>query len=263
METRRTRRDRGPDHRHSRILALHHSHDGPSRKRHTPNYPKRPRPSPPQDYPALLRSKGVLSRGSRSTPDDVCANKVYPTVKQLERSPDSPRPLPHRSTNHPCRKVVFHLSSHDQGPGRIHENMYEHSWTWFDAEVIRGAHEKKMYVDGEEQVLLDNEKGETTIPREPDDPLLLPSEHKVQVNGARVSEIQDVEIVWDSQDDIQPDSPAAIDVEQAKGRGRATLDGQFVREMQVGDSIALWARARFPGWSNHVYHASVTVYWAV
>ncbi|GLI80611.1 hypothetical protein PoHVEF18_008966 [Penicillium ochrochloron] len=150
-----------------------------------------------------------------------------------------------------------------KGPGRINENMYEHSWTWFDAEVIRGAHEKKMYVDGEEQVLLDNEKGETAIPREPDDPLLLPTEHKVQVNGARVSEVQDVEIVWDSEDNVQPDSPAALDIEQTKGRGRATLDGRFVREMQVGDSIALWARARFPGWSNHVYRASVTVYWAV
>lgn len=158
---------------------------------------------------------------------------------------------------------MFHISSHDQGPGRINENMYEHSWTWFDAEVIRGAHEKKMYVDGEEQVLLENEKGETTIPREPDDPLLLPNEHKVQVNGARVSEIQDVEIVWDSQDNIQPDSPAALDVEQTQGRGRATLDGRFVREMQVGDSVALWARARFPGWSNHVYRASVTVYWVI
>lgn len=141
--------------------------------------------------------------------------------------------------------------------------MYEHSWTWFDAEIIRGAHAQTMYIDGEERILLPNEKGEAAISRESGDPLLLPGADKIQLNGARVSDTQDVEIVWHYQDDIQPDSPAASDIEKAKGRGRATLDGRFVREMQVGDSIAVWARARFPGWSNHVYRASVTVYWAV
>lgn len=141
--------------------------------------------------------------------------------------------------------------------------MYEHSWTWFDAEIIHGAHALKMYIDGEEQVLLDNEKGENAISRESGDPLLLPSADKIQLNGARVSDKQEVEIVWHYQDDVQPDSPAASDIEKTKGRGRATLDGRFVREIQVGDSIAVWARARFPGWTNHVYRASVTVYWAV
>jgi len=142
-------------------------------------------------------------------------------------------------------------------------DMYEHSWTWFDAEVIRGAHERKMYVNGEEQELLDNEKGERAISRESGDPLLLPGADKVQVNGARVHESQEVEIVWHYRDNISPESPAAYDVERTTGRGRATLDGRFVRELQVGDSIAVWARARFPGWVNYVESASVTVFWAV
>lgn len=211
--------------------------------------------------PLCFDRKVCFREGIR--PDDVCANQTHPTIKQLEQSPDSPRPLPHRSCNRPCRKIVFRLSSHDQGPGRIHKDMYDHSWTWFDAEVIHGAHERKMYVNGEEKELLNDEKGETAIPREPDDPLLLPRANKIQVNGARVSERQDVEIIWHYRDNIPPDSPPAYDIERTTGRGRATLDGRFVREMQVGDSIAVWARARFPGWSNHVYSASVTIFWAV
>jgi hypothetical protein len=158
---------------------------------------------------------------------------------------------------------MFRLSSNDQGAGHVRENMYEHSWTWFDAVVIHGAHARKMYIDGEEQELLDNEKGETAISHEPDDPLLLPRADKIRVNGARVGMVQDIELIWHYRNNIQPDSPAAYDIEKTTGRGRATLDGRFVRELQVGDSIAVWARARFPGWANHVHRASVTVYWAV
>ncbi|KAJ5491504.1 hypothetical protein N7539_003071 [Penicillium diatomitis] len=183
--------------------------------------------------------------------------------KQLEDAPDAPHPLPSRSYVHPCRKIVFHISSHDQGPGRCHPDMYEHSWTWFDVEVIRAAHTKKMYANGEEQELLPHESGDVVTPRTIEDPLLLPGPGKLQNNGARVAERQDVEIVWHYQDNIPADSPEALEMEKTKGRGRATLDGQFVRDLQVGDSIAIWARARFPGWSNHVYYASATVFWAI
>ncbi|KAF7713887.1 Uncharacterized protein PECH_006742 [Penicillium ucsense] len=183
--------------------------------------------------------------------------------KRLEDAPDAPHPLPSRSHVHPCRKIVFHISSHDQGPGRCHPDMYEHSWTWFDVEVIRAAHTKKMYANGEEQELLPHESGDVVTPRTIEDPLLLPGPGKLQNNGAHVAERQDVEIVWHYQDNIPADSPEALEIEKTKGRGRATLDGQFVRDLQVGDSIAIWARARFPGWSNHVYHASATVFWAI
>ncbi|KAJ5166586.1 uncharacterized protein N7482_005367 [Penicillium canariense] len=182
---------------------------------------------------------------------------------ELEQSPDNPRSLPHRSRHQVCRKIVFRLSSHDQGPGQVRPNMYHESWTWFDAEVIRGAHAKNMFANGEEQELLEDEKGEYTKHFGPDDRLLLPHANKLQSNGGRCYERQDVEIIWHYQDDIEADSPEASLIESRKGRGRATLDGRVVREMEVGDSIAVWARARFPGWSNHVYGASVTVFWAI
>ncbi|KAJ5180434.1 hypothetical protein N7492_003644 [Penicillium capsulatum] len=181
--------------------------------------------------------------------------------KRLENEP-SPRPLPHR-TVHPCRKILFELSSRDQGWGPPRENMYRCSWTWFDTEVIRGAHAKNMYAGGTEQDLLDNEQGQVRKHYGPNDKNLLPGDDKLQVNGARVSEKQNVQIIWHYLDHIKPDSPEAHDIEHTRGRGRSTLDGRGVRELEVGDSIALWARARFMGWSNHVYAAKVRVFWAV
>jgi hypothetical protein len=183
-----------------------------------------------------------------------------PPTQSLEK--DTPKPLPHRGA-HPCRKIIFNLSSHDQGNGRRRENMYEFSWTWFDTEVIHGAHERKMYTNGEEQEILDNERGQKRKHYTEADALLLPRGNKLQVNGAHVGEMQHVEIVWDYRDGIQPESAEADEIEKNLGRGRLTLEGRGVRELEVGDSVALWARARFPGWSNHVERACVRVFWAV
>jgi hypothetical protein len=173
-----------------------------------------------------------------------------------------PKPLPHRGA-HPCRKIIFNLSSHDQGGGRRRENMYDFSWTWFDADVIKASHERKLYINGEEQEILDNERGQVRKHYTEDDALLLPRGNKLQVNGAHVGEMQNVEIVWDYRDGISPDSDEAIETEKTLGRGKLTLDGRRVRELEVGDSVAVWARARFPGWSNHVERACVRVFWAV
>ncbi|KAJ5092180.1 hypothetical protein NUU61_007050 [Penicillium alfredii] len=141
--------------------------------------------------------------------------------------------------------------------------MYECAWTWFDTEVIREAHAKNMYADGTEQEILDNERGQVRKHYTEADSLLLPRGNKLQVNGAHVSEMQHVRIVWHYQDSIDPESPEAHEIERTQGRGPLTLDGRGVRELEVGDSIALWARARFVGWSNHVYRARMRIFWAV
>jgi hypothetical protein len=184
----------------------------------------------------------------------------------LESCPSSPSPtpliMPHRS-KHPCRKIIFHISSHDQGSGNRQENVYEGSWTWFDTEVIRAAHLKNIYQDGEEQEVLENEKGQVAVHYGSDHPKLLPRGNKLQMNATRVSEMQDHTIVWHYLDDIAPDSLEAEEIERTQGRGRDTLDGRGVRELAVGDSIAVWARARFPGWSNTVAQARVVIFWAI
>ncbi|CAG7919217.1 unnamed protein product [Penicillium olsonii] len=190
-----------------------------------------------------------------------CDQVLLKTVPFLEKG-SSPKPLPHRGA-HPCRRIIFNLSSRDQGGGRPRHNMYEFSWTWFDTEVIHGAHKKCMYANGNEQEILDNERGQVRKHYTEADDLLLPRGNKLQVNGAHVSEMQHNTIIWDYRDDVKADSPEAHEIEKTRGRGRLTLDGRGVRELEVGDSIALWARARFPGWSNHVHRASVRVYWAV
>lgn len=48
-----------------------------------------------------------------------------------------------------------------------------------------------------------------------------------------------------------------------EGRGRRTGDGRFVRSLQLGDVVTVWAKARFPHWANHVRKITVDVYFAV
>ncbi|KAJ5902383.1 hypothetical protein N7495_002911 [Penicillium taxi] len=176
---------------------------------------------------------------------------------------ESPSALPHRS-EHPCRKIVFQLASHDQGGGGTRGgDMYNESWTWFDTEVIHNAHTLGMYSENTENEILDNERGQIEKSYAPDDELLLPRGNKLQVNRVRSNETHNVNITWSYLDSVHPDSDEAFGIERSQGRGRLTLDGHGVREMKIGDSIAVWARARFPGWSNYVYSASVRVFWAI
>ncbi|KAJ5732035.1 hypothetical protein N7493_003516 [Penicillium malachiteum] len=183
--------------------------------------------------------------------------------KSLEQS-SSPKPLPHRGIR-PVRKIIFKITSHDQG-GRgtiTDEDRYRGTWTWFDTEVIHKAHTRNMYADGKEQELLENERGDKPRNFGPGDEGLLPRDYKLQVNARHCRTVQNHTIVWHCRDCIGPESHEAYYIERKEGRGRLTLDGRYVRELEIGDSIALWAKARFPGWVNNVYKASVRVFWAV
>jgi len=92
---------------------------------------------------------------------------------------------------------------------------------------------------------------------------VLPNENKLQENPATVRFWKDYNITWHYLDDIQPDSAEGRRIEAEEWRGRATLDGRVVREMRVGDSLALWARARQPNSINYVKKASVKIFWAI
>ncbi|KAL4902532.1 hypothetical protein BDW74DRAFT_60307 [Aspergillus multicolor] len=178
----------------------------------------------------------------------------------------TPKLLPHR-TIHPCRKIILSILSHDQGgylesrlAGPDHPPAYEGTYTWFDAEVVHNAHEPSQ------KSAIDERLGSTNkSPRHfaPDDPLLLPRGNALQRNRARMSRAKRHIISWHYLDDIASDSPEAGDIEHDTGRGRDTLDGKQVREMEIGDSIVIWARARFPGWVNYVNEVSVRVFWAI
>lgn len=69
-------------------------------------------------------------------------------------------------------------------------------------------------------------------------------------------------VVWSSHDNIDPESAAAVDLVK-QGRGSGTGTGDFVRGLKVGDTVTVWAKARFPQWTNYVSSVGVDVYWAV
>lgn len=70
-------------------------------------------------------------------------------------------------------------------------------------------------------------------------------------------------ITWSWTDNItNPESAEAKELEE-QGRGTLSADGEFVRNLQLGDVVTVWAKARFPGWVNHVQKVQVKVYWAI
>ncbi|TAQ86214.1 hypothetical protein B7494_g5466 [Chlorociboria aeruginascens] len=91
---------------------------------------------------------------------------------------------------------------------------------------------------------------------------LLPSANLLQKNRAAVKNLQENIIEWSYDDHISRDSTEGIEL-KTKGRGEATLEGNYVRNLKIGDVITVWAKARFPGWVNTVEQVKMDVYWAV
>lgn len=176
---------------------------------------------------------------------------------------------------HPCRKIVFDISSHDQGWGgeSDHRGTFQGSWTWFDA-YIRPSNNKENGVDQSRRTSDSTTTTTTTTTRSTDsnsrseEPVstpprpFLPEATKLQCNRTATINSTDYHIVWHYLDDVAADSPEAEQIERETGRGLATLDGSAVRNMKVGDEVSVWLRARFAGWRNHVDKMSVRVFWA-
>lgn len=178
---------------------------------------------------------------------------------------------------HPCRKIIFDISSHDQGWGgeSAHRGTFQGSWTWFDAYIRPsnnnddGAEEGRRTSDSTTSTTTTTT---TTRPTDfdssPEAPAstrprpFLPEPTKLQCNRTATINSTDYHIVWHYLDDLSADSPEAEQIERETGRGRATLDGSAVRYMKVGDEVSVWLRARFAGWRNHVDKMSVRVFWA-
>lgn len=84
----------------------------------------------------------------------------------------------------------------------------------------------------------------------------------IQCNKTATSDWQEHVVTWSYLDDVNPDTDAGKALAD-QGRGRATGDGSFVRDLRMGDVITIWGKARFPGWVNHIEHVKIEVYWAV
>ncbi|KAK2594080.1 hypothetical protein QQS21_008229 [Conoideocrella luteorostrata] len=87
-------------------------------------------------------------------------------------------------------------------------------------------------------------------------------EWEIQRNRTATREWQEKAVTWSYLDDVKANSDAgkALDDE---GRGRATGDGSFVRNLRMGDVVTVWGKARFPSWVNSVDYVKIDVYWAV
>lgn len=91
---------------------------------------------------------------------------------------------------------------------------------------------------------------------------LLPERGTLQRNVVAEKNTKEHVITWTCNDDILPESLDGNALEE-QGRGRDTGTGEFVRNLKIGDVVTVWAKARFPQWTNVVEEVKVDVYWAV
>jgi hypothetical protein len=187
---------------------------------------------------------------------------------------------------HPCRRIVFTIKSQDQGwggePGT--SGTFNASWTWFEVGLERWCKTSPAHANpaGQETqqdqespkpslnlddlctVVPEVKRDEQTEGYTFDHPLL-PREHlKIQCNRTAGQEPEVHRVAWSYNDDIDPkrDVEAAQNLAE-KGRGIATGNGKFVRDLKLGDVVTVWSKARFGAWVNHVHFIEMDVYYAI
>ncbi|CAD6444105.1 af724416-380e-4b7f-9561-d406b960dbf8 [Sclerotinia trifoliorum] len=190
----------------------------------------------------------------------------------------------------PCRKIIFRIRSRDQGWGgvRADKGTYRGSYTWFDVGLERtyATRQDPHFRPYDYTQESSNEivcGVQTIIPEvvqpNPDD---VPENHRdstatypatfkhklnpdtkvLQKNKTATAIPENHVITWRFNDNIHPESPEADKLEE-QGRGRDTGNGEFVRNLRIGDVVTLWAKARYPGWANTIEDVSIEVYYAI
>jgi hypothetical protein len=84
----------------------------------------------------------------------------------------------------------------------------------------------------------------------------------IQKNVVASRAAKEHKVTWMSTDNVVPDSIDGDEVEKL-GRGRDSANGDFVRNLKVGDVVTVWGKARFAGWANFVDEVKIDVYWAI
>ncbi|KAK4199845.1 hypothetical protein QBC40DRAFT_281229 [Triangularia verruculosa] len=190
----------------------------------------------------------------------------------------------------PCRRIVFTIRSHDQGWGGSLEDQdtYNGSWTWFEAGLERWCKnsasapsdvpELRRNVDDND----DDDRQEPSMKLEDLSPVLppvvadprdyefkydhplIPQEHlKIQCNKVTERAFITHRVEWSHDDGVDSTDEVAAKELHDVGRGEATGDGQFVRNMRIGDVVTVWGKSRFGGWVNHISSVKVEVYWSL
>lgn len=205
-----------------------------------------------------------------------------PAPKDQTYSPETFQPFrvsPDPMLLRPCRRIVFTIRSHDQGWGGQFEDRgtFHGSWTWFEVGLERFVKPEcgEGPEEGEKPTLRPDHLG-TVLPLvEPDGeengkrkykpkhPLLPTPAATIQVNRVAEREYAEHKVVWSWDDYLDDNDTEAKAKLKENGRGSETGNGEFVRNLQLGDVITVWAKARFPGWENWIDWAKVDIYFAV
>lgn len=82
----------------------------------------------------------------------------------------------------------------------------------------------------------------------------------IQRNKAATRASTRHKVVWSWKDSAdQLNSEKLLEL----GRGPESGNGDFVRNLRLGDVVTVWAKARFAGWTNHIEAVDVDIYWAL
>jgi hypothetical protein len=194
-----------------------------------------------------------------------------------------------------CRKVVFTIKTRDHrwGPERWpHHGEYGHACSWFDfglerleaIDMDKCTPEKPVPMGFIDQFHLESRDGSLKVPtliacdirsirpaaiKYQEDPPAYRFNYPFSATGTRFQsrptadpEVKEHVITWTSEDGINSD-PSGGGLQEREGRGKLTGNGDFVRNLKVGDIITVWARCRFRGRTSEVKEVKIDVYWEV
>ncbi|RFU78511.1 hypothetical protein TARUN_3758 [Trichoderma arundinaceum] len=232
----------------------------------------------------LLRSYpvGLTERAYGGGDGDRSHGLAYPTTSIDPLPIDRPcdreffQNLIRNASTHsqPARKVVFRFRSHDQGwTTDERTGPFITAKTWFDAGIERfdAGHTcgqcadmrqlpvcKLRSIEPQIKKVIHHDEGHeyqysTTPWRGP---------REIQRNKMASSEWADYEVTWTCWD-VVPSNSAEAQRLMEQGKGKMDGDGQFVRNLRLGDIITVWGRAMHRGWVNTVQSVQIDVYWAI
>ncbi|CAA7270490.1 unnamed protein product [Cyclocybe aegerita] len=152
------------------------------------------------------------------------------------------------------RELSIKIESHDQGWCGEDPNLppYAASWTWFEAAIVRDSAYSNSNPETNSEIkrFLENTDRSTRSPsiqtaRNPQstyDPDVWVIQRNVRASKGHTTH----DILWTAENVDDVETRESLD-DTGAGRGAG-----FVSSLEMGDRLAIIARARFPGWVNTI-----------
>ncbi|KAL6817315.1 hypothetical protein J3E69DRAFT_345158 [Trichoderma sp. SZMC 28015] len=176
--------------------------------------------------------------------------------------------------SNPVRKIVFRIRSHDQGwTTDERTGPFIDAKTWFEVglEKFDASHECERCPDIKKlpicKLRVVEPKPKYSVSH--NGVLGYHYEHspwkgprEILRNKVASREWTTYEVTWTCWDVVAPGSKEAQQAME-EGKGQLDGDGQFVRNLKMGDVVTVWGRAMHRGWVNVVDTVEINVYWAL